>query len=363
MTGGREMRILVFNWRDIKNPHAGGAEIFTHENMKRWVKAGNKVTMFSSHFPGCLPEETVDNVRIVRAGGKYTVYLKAREFYKKSGGFDVVVDEINTVPFFTPGFVKGKIVVLIHQLAREFWFHETSLPVALMGRYVFEERWLRKYRDIPTMTVSNSTKKDLEDLGFRKIFIVPEGICFKPLAKVPPKEKEPTFIFVGRLKKAKKPQDAVKAFNILKKNVPSAKLWVVGDGYHRKELEKIAGNGVKFFGRVPEKKKLELMSRAHAILVPGVREGWGLIVTEANARGTPAIAYDVPGLRDSVEDFNNGILVGARPEKMADALASFVSNKKLREKLSKSALKHSRQFSWDNSARETLKILERVADG
>ncbi len=357
------MRILIFNWRDIKNPDAGGAEVFTHENAKRWVKAGNSVTQFSAHFPGGLVEEKVDGVNIVRAGSRYSVYLKAREYYKKNNGFDIVVDEINTIPFFTTGFVKGKIVVLIHQLAREFWFHETSFPVAVMGRYVFEERWLKKYKSVPTMTVSNSTKQNLIDLGFRNVSIVPEGIKFRPLSKVPAKEKEPTFIFVGRLKKAKKPQDAVKAFNIIKKEIKSAKLWVVGDGYHRKELEKIAGDGVIFFGKVSEEKKLELMGRAHAILVPGVREGWGLIVTEANACGTPAIAYDVPGLRDSCQDFQNGILVGARPEKMAEVMMNLVSNKELRERLSRDALEHSRQFSWDNSAKETMNILEGVVNG
>lgn len=357
------MRILIFNWRDIKNPDAGGAEVFTHENAKRWVAAGNSVTQFSAHFAGGLKEEMMDGVNIARGGNRYSVYIKAREYYKKNNDFDIVIDEINTIPFFTPGFVKGKIIVLIHQLAREFWFHEVNFPAALLGRYYFEERWLKRYKDIPTMTVSNSTKDNLVELGFKDIFVVPEGIKFKPLSKVPAKEKDPTFIFVGRLKKAKKPQDAVKAFNIVKKEVPSAKLWVVGDGYHRKELEKIAGDGITFFGKVTDEKKLELMSRAHAILVPGVREGWGLIVTEANACGTPAIAYDVPGLRDSVEDFKNGILVGPRPEKMAEIMMNLVSNEKLRRDLSGKALEHSRQYSWDNSAKETFKILEGVVNG
>ncbi len=356
------MKILIFNWRDIKNPDAGGAEVFTHENAKRWAEAGHQVTQFSARFPDGPAEEVVDGVNIVRAGSKYSVYFEAREYYKNNNGFDVVVDEINTVPFFTPDFVKEKIIVLIHQLAREFWFHETSFPVALMGRYFLEDFCLKKYKNFPTMTVSNSTKQNLLDLGFKNIFVVPEGIKFTPLGKVPAKEKNPTFIFVGRLKKAKKPQDAIKAFNIVRKEIPSARLWIVGNGYYREMLEKIAGNGVEFLGRVSEEKKLELMGRAHAILVPGIREGWGLIVTEANACGTPAIAYDVPGLRDSVEDFKNGILVGPRPEKMAEVMISFVSNKELRDRLSKNALEHSRQFSWDKSAKETLKLLQSIVD-
>ncbi len=359
------MKILIFNWRDIKNPDAGGAEVFTHENARRWVKTGNEVTQFSASFAGSKNEEVIDGVRIVRAGNRITVYSKAKEYYRKyfsKEKFDVVIDEINTIPFFTPDFVKEKKVALIHQLAREFWFYETPFPLALMGRYFLENRWLGKYRNIPTMAVSNSTEQDLLNIGFTNVSIVPEGIKFKPLKRVPKKENK-TLIFVGRLKKAKKPQDAIRAFNNVRKKIPSAKLWIVGDGYYRNKLEKIAGKNVEFFGKVSEKKKLELMRKANAILVPGIREGWGLIVTEANACGTPAIAYDVPGLRDSVEDGNNGLLVFPNSESMAEAIIKFLSDKELRETLSENALAHSRQFSWDISAKKTLKFLKGVANG
>ena len=360
------MNILIYNWRDIKNPDAGGAEVFTHENAKRWVEKGHNITWFTSKFPGCNKEEFIDGIRIIRDGGKYTVYLKAKEYYKKyfsKQGFDIVIDEINTVPFFTPEFVNNgeKVIVLIHQLAREFWFYETKFPINYSGRYFFEDRWLKKYTGIPTITVSESTKKDLIDLGFRKIFIVPEGINFKPLEKIGEKEIDPTLIFVGRLKKAKLPHHAIKAFKIIKEKVINAKLWVVGEGYYRNELEKIDCEGVEFFGRVSSNKKLELMSRAWAILVPGIREGWGLIVTEANAMGTPAIGYNVHGLRDSIQFSQNGILVSGS-EEMAKEAINLISNKELREKISIGALNSSRIFSWDRSAKENLDILEKIVN-
>ncbi len=353
------MNILIYNWRDIKNPDAGGAEVFTHEIFKRIAEKGHNVTWFTSRFPNSQKEEIIDGIKIIRDGGKYTVYLKAREYYKKyfsKQNFDIIIDEINTVPFFTPDFVNNgeKIIALIHQLAREFWFYETSLPVAILGRYVLEDWWLRKYRYIPTMTVSESTKKDLIDLGFKNISIIPEGINFKPLDCVGEKEKDPTFIFVGRLKKAKLPDHAIMAFNIVKKKIPNAKLWIVGDGYYRNELEKIAGDGVTFFGRVSSEKKLNLMSRAWAILVPGIREGWGLIVTEANAMGTLAIGYNVPGLRDSINN-GNGILVNDY-EEMAKGTIELILNKELCEKFSIEALEVSRQFNWDNSAKKLESI-------
>ena len=126
----------MFNWRDIKNPQSGGAEVYTHQIMKRLVSKGHNVTIFSSMFENGLREEQMDGVTVVRSGSKFSVYRKARQFYRSSGArYDVIIDEINTVPFMTPKFVKRgeRIVALIHQLAREFWYHEMPYPVAWMG--------------------------------------------------------------------------------------------------------------------------------------------------------------------------------------------------------------------------------------
>lgn len=356
------MKILIYNWRDIKNPDAGGAEVFTHEIAKRWVKRGNEVTLFTSAFAGCARGEVVDGVRIIRDGGKYSVYWKAEEYYKKyfKRNFDVVIDEINTRPFLTPEYVNNgeKIVALIHQLAREFWFYETRFPVNYLGYYFFEKRWLKNYLDIPTITVSESTKKDLVALGFKKVSIVPEGINFKPLESISRKEIDTTLIFVGRLKRAKLPDHAIKAFKIIKEKLPEAKLWVVGDGYYRKELERMSGIDVEFFGNVTQEKKLELMSKAHAILVPGIREGWGLVVTEANAMGTPALGYDVHGLRDSIRNGRTGLLCEANPEAMAKNAVELLKDKSLLERLSRNALGWAGEFDWDKSAEYIMDILE-----
>ena len=355
------MKILIFNWRDIMNPAAGGAEVFTHENAKRFVEKGNEVTLFTSAFPGCMKEEVIDGIRVIRDGGKYSVYWKAREYYNKyfKGKFDIVVDEINTRPFLAPEFVHNgeKVFALIHQLAREFWFYETGFPVNYIGYYFLENKWLSNYRNIPTLTVSESTKKDLMTMGFKKVSIMPEGINFKPLESMPEKEKEPTLIFVGRLKKAKLPDHAIYAFKIIKKKLPDAKLWVVGDGYYRKELEKISCSGVEFFGLIRNEKKLSFLSRAHAILVPGVREGWGLVVTEANAMGTPAIGYDVNGLRDSIRNGKSGLLCNNNPEAMAQRACELLEDNMLRERLSRDALSWAGEFSWEKSAGEFLKAV------
>jgi glycosyltransferase involved in cell wall biosynthesis len=351
------MRILWFNWRDFNNPEAGGAEVFTHEVGKRLLEHDgiDSITLFTSSFDGSQDEELVDGIQVIRQGNKYSVYREAKKYYQKNKDkFDIVIDEINTKPFDTPSFVKGKpIIALIHQLAREFWFYETSFPLNYLGYYFLENKWLSHYRDILTITVSLSTRNDLEQLGFSKVVVVPQGLSVKPLPKVSHKEADPTIIFVGRLKRAKLPHHALQAFSILKKEIPEVKMWIVGGGYMREELQRIAIRDVTFFGFVSTKEKEELTSRAHLLIVPAVREGWGLVVTEANAVGTPAVGYDVPGLRDSIRDRETGILVKEHSHSaLATAAISLLKDPDRLTKYSEKALEFSRQFSWDKTAKE-----------
>ena len=347
------MKVLWFNWRDIKNPAAGGAEVFTHEVMRRLVGKGYEMTLFTSEFEGCPSRENVDGVDIVRSGGKYSVYSKAKGFYNSNGSkYDLVIDEINTRPFMTPKFVKDKpIIALIHQLAREFWFYETSFPLNYLGYYYLEKKWLSYYRNIPTITVSDSSRRDLESLGFEKIFMVPEGLNVVPLKQVGQKESVPTVAFFGRLKKGKLPHHALQAFSLMKKEIPEAKMWIIGDGYMRKELEGMNVQDVTFFGRVSNEKKNDLLNRAHLILIPAVREGWGLVVTEANAMGTPAVAYNVHGLRDSVRNGETGVLTSDNvPERLASEALKLLKDQEVLQEYSAKALEFSRHFSWDKTS-------------
>jgi|Deesub1362B_J571_1020462.scaffolds.fasta_scaffold00502_9 glycosyltransferase involved in cell wall biosynthesis len=357
------MKILWYNWRDIKNPEAGGAEVYTHEIARRLVERGYSVTLFTAEFNRCRREEIVDGIRIIRRGGKYSVYRKAREYWKKNKNFDVVIDEINTRPFLTPKYAdREKIIALIHQLAREFWFYETPFPVSMIGYYFLENYWLRHYRSVPTITVSESTKSDLEQLGFKKVFIVPNGLDVKPLDAIPKKSERPTVIFLGRMKRAKKPQDVVEAFKLVKKEVKDAQLWMVGDGYLRRKLEQRA-KGVKFFGFVNGKTRVELLKKAWVIAVPGVREGWGQVVTQANACATPAVGYDIPGLRDSIKHRYNGLLVESGDiHAFAEAMIKVLIDDELRKKLSNNALEWAKQFSWDKSAEEFERVIDHVIE-
>ena len=258
---------------DIKNPEAGGAEVFTHEVAKRLVKKGHRVTLFVRSFSGASPRETVDGIEILRAGGKYSVYWLAKQYYDREfrGKVDLVIDEINTKPFMTIRFVEEPVIALIHQLAREYWFYETPFPMSYIGYYFLEDRWLRSYTDTLVVTVSDSTKRNLEDLGFKRIFVVHNGLNVVPVVEVPEKSERPSIVFVGRMKRAKRPGDVVEAFRIVREKFGDAELWMVGDGYLRHKLEMGAGSRVRFFGYVDSETRDELVKRAWVIAVPGAR--------------------------------------------------------------------------------------------
>jgi glycosyltransferase involved in cell wall biosynthesis len=359
----QEMRILWFNWRDIKHPEAGGAEVLTHEVMLRLARMGYDMTLFCPSIPNGLNKEEIDGVKIIRSGGKYTVYSKARRFYlSNKNNYDFVIDEINAKPFLSPGLVRDKpILALFHQLIHEEWFYETPFPLNYICYYYLERKWLSSYRDIPTATVSVSSQQDLKEYGFKRVHVVPMGLSVKPLDKMEEKESTPTLVFIGRLKRHKLADHALRAFARIKEKLPESKMWVIGDGTMRKELEKMNVKDVVFYGHVKNELKYSLLRKTHLVLMPSIREGWGLVVTESNAMGTPVVAYNVPGLRDSVIDGKTGVLVKDNsPKDLANSSVALLTNRDLLKKYSNNALAFSTQFSWDKTASAFDKLIREL---
>lgn len=370
------MNILIFNWRDIKNPKSGGAEILTHEMAKIWVKMGHRVTFFSSLFPGSLSLEMIDNVRIVRGGHPdtrflfYSVHFQAFLYYlKNSNKFDVVIDEIHGIPFFTPWYVKKKKVVLICEVAGNIWQKMLGPVFGLIGRSV-EKFYLKHiYKNATYLTISKSTKEELLKEGATgEIYVLPMGLTFpKNVSRKWEKEKDPTLIYVGRLAKSKGIEDAILALKEVSEKLKSIKFWVVGSG--EKEyvefLRKMAGsNGVagriNFLGFVSEEKKFELMARAHVLVAPSIKEGWGLTIPEAGRVGTPAVGYNVEGLREVILDGKTGYLTRKNNfNELSKGILEMFENKAEYRKLSTAAKKLSLSYNWENTAKFALKILQK----
>jgi len=359
---GVVMRILVFNWKDIEHPAAGGAEVYTAEVARRLVAAGHAVTIFTSAVEGLPADDDAHGVRVVRRGSRLGVYRAARAFYRSEGrgNFDVVIDEVNTRPFGCASWVDdAPVVALIHQVCREIWFHQLPWPVAIVGRYALEPHWLRAYRSVPVLTVSRSSAESLRGYGLRHITIVPEGIentARPPVAK----EERPTVITVGRLVSSKRPDHVLQAFRLLRQALPQAQLWVVGDGPRARIFE--GEPGVTCFGKVTVRERDELLARAHAMVVTSVREGWALVVDEAAAMGTPTIAYRSPGLTDSVPAAG-GSLVDAAPAELAAHLTLNLPELVAQGRES-SSLRGWRggALSWDDVAERVLAALRRIVE-
>lgn len=354
------MRIIVFTWKDLSHPAAGGAEVFTSEIARYWVQWGHEVTIFASRHVGSKSQEDIDGVRILRVGTRLTVYREARKFWKRygEGAFDLVIDQVNTRPFLTPRYVRSTpILCLIYQLAAEVWHEEVPPLASHIGRYLLEPHWLRGYRQCQTVTISASTKDDLCRLGFERVAVVKPGLASTSyLAEEIRKEEQPTAIFVGRMVKTKRPEHALQAHKLMRQVLPHVQLWLVGDGYLRRKLENERVEGVTFFGHVSQEKKVNLLSRAHLALIPGVREGWGLVVIEANAVETPAVGYDIPGLRDSILDGKTGFLVEPKPDALAAGAVQLLQTPPRLATMRRDAKEWASSFDWEWTATTLLDL-------
>ncbi len=360
------------NWRCPNHPLAGGAEKATYEIARRWVRWGHDVRLIAGGFPGGRKQDVVDGIKITRLGGKYTVYLYSIMLYflKLKGKYDVIVDEINTIPFFTPLYVRGAHVAFIHQLAANVLFDELpAFPARLLS--FLEPHFLRIYRRIPIFT-SQSTKEDLIRLGFndKNLYIVNYGVDHNIYTCGNNKSSNPHVFYLGRLKRFKGVHLLIRAMAKVILEIPDATLSVVGNGDHNyeKELKQLVTD-LKLNEHVlfmhlgmhdSLMNKVKIMQEAWVLVFPSSREGFGLVVVESNACGTPTIATNVPGLQETVLNNETGILVPRDVDALADSIKSMLRDNEFREKLSKQAFEWSKQFDWDKTAEKMLKVLGKV---
>ncbi len=350
------MKVLILNRRCIKHPEKGGAEKFTMEIAKEFVARGHQVEWFSSKPSNVSSEEVVDGVKFIRKGNELTTHIYGF-FYAFKKQKCIIIDEFNGIGYFT--FFFKNSFLFIHQLYEEFWNVELGV-FGYIPRFL-EKILLRFYKNKPTITVSNSTSKDLKRLGFKKVHIVHNGLDTRFINWSSKKDKNLHLVYLGRLKKTKNPEDALRAFLKIKEEINHAKISVIGNGPLRKSLIKKYGNinGINFLGYVDEKEKYEILSAAHLILVPSIREGWGQVVIQANAVGTPAIGYKVAGLTDSIINGKTGFLV-KNYEEMAQKAIYLWQNKKVYQDISKYAIEWAKQFSWKKTRKVFVNIVEQV---
>ena len=366
------MNILILNWRDPKNPSSGGAEYVTLQHAKGWVKNGERVTWFTSMYSGALNEEVIEGIRVVRQGSSVSVFFYAMVYYFFHGkDIDVIVDEVHGIPFFAKFYARIPIIVFVHEVASVIWDVMYPFPISWIGK-MLERFYIWVYRAHYFWTDAPSTRNELISLGVSRdrCIAIPCPIGNTAIAKLPIKNTVPTFLFVGRVVRMKGVEDVLKAFTILLSSLPTAVLWIVGDGdlrYIKVLQEKVKEMGIEkrviWWGNVSEKKKLHLMAKSHVLLHASVKEGWGLVVLEAASQGTPTVAYPSGALCDTIVDGQTGILtVLSTPEDLAMRAFTLYNDKITYSKMQKRGLFWSTSFTWNDAANQSLSLLHTAVE-
>jgi glycosyltransferase involved in cell wall biosynthesis len=365
------MRILVVNWQDRQNPQSGGAETHLHEIFGRLAAQGDDVTLLVSGWRGAPARVELDGMEVHRTGGRYTFSAAAPWYYRRhlrGGGFDVVVEDLNKVPVFTPFWTRAPQVLLVHHLFGTTAFQEASLPVAT-ATWLLERPVPRVFRDVPTVAVSDSTADDLVERGMKRdcITVIPNGIHIDryPVAGPADAFERPTLLFLGRLKRYKGIDLIFRACAKLTQEGLGVRLLVAGRGDDETRLTSLRGrlgleDVVEFLGFVSEEEKLQLLRRSWIHVLTSPKEGWGITNVEAAACGTPTVASDSPGLRDSVRHGDTGLLVPhGDVDARASALGRLLQDDELRATMGRSARGFAESLSWDASAQRFRTVLER----
>lgn len=368
------LNILIFNWRDTKHIWAGGAEVYIQELSKRWVNEGNAVTIFCSNDRHHSSNQTIDGVYIMRRGGTYTVYFWALIYYLLTlrKQCDVIIDCENGIPFFTPLYTRKSVFLLIFHVHQEVIREHLKFPLSQLARLLEARVMPFLYRDHSLITISESSKTEIEKLGFHEtkqpIEIIYSGVKTEGLSIVP-KTSYPSFIYLGRLKPYKNIDVAIKSFANILQDYPSAHLTIAGEGESLEKLLELVQKlgitqNVHFTGRVTEKDKIKLLGESWVSLQPSQIEGWGITVIESNACGTPVIASDVNGLKDSVINSKTGLLVKVRNvNHMTVAMKAILENEQYRKYLSREAYQWSHNFDWNSSSQKFLHIIQKAVAG
>ena len=370
----KKYKILHVEYRDYIHPEAGGAEVVLREVYRRLTDQGHQVDYLTSQYPGCVPTDVMDGVRMIRTGNKWNFNWVAPRYFKKhleSNQYDAIIEGIDKIPFFFPLYTKTPILPLIPHLFGTTVFREAAIPVASYV-WLMEQFIPMVYKHCPYfVTYSKSTAEDLHRRGVRAdkihvVYIAMDHDLFR--APAPGTVKEPHSIaFVGRLKRYKFIDYGIQAVARMKSEFPDMTYHIVGRGDNQPALEALAKQlgvekQVKFWGFVDEQKKVEILQKSQVLLYNSEKEGWGLTAIEANACQTPVIASNSPGLREAVSDGQSGFLIEhGNLDELTRRIREIFIDKSLQQKLQQGAIEWAATFNWDKTAEGFLEFIERTS--
>jgi glycosyltransferase involved in cell wall biosynthesis len=347
--------VVVVAWRDIASPRAGGSELLVDQLATGLTARGDRVTLL------CGGPAAAHRYEVVRSGGPYGQFLGAPFAYaRRLRDCDVIVEVCNGMPFLSPLWARKPMICMVNHVHTDLWRLRYPPPLSTAGRFLEQRVMPFAHRRNLVLTVSPSTATELESLGVRRerIRMLTNGVA--PAGQSAPRSAEPLFLALGRLAEYKRIDLLLRLWDRVRP-VVGGRLVVAGDGPERGRLESIAGAGVTFTGRVSEEDKHRLMASAWLLVHPALIEGWGLVVTEAALHGTPALGFDVPGLRDSVQHGRTGLLARTEAE-FASAWAALALDPARRAVMGEAARRRASRLSWSTAVSHFSAVIDEAID-
>ncbi len=336
------MRVLFVSWKDLAHPQAGGAEYVTDRLATGLGARGHEVALLAGGPTGGRSYPVID------AGGRYSQYVRAPfSYWRRFRDWDVLVDVENGVPFFSPLWRRKPVVCLVHHVHVDQWAMYFRQPVAGVGRFLEERAMPALYRDELFVAVSRSTAESLADIGIDPARIRTIEMGTDPVAEVVAKSETPLFVALGRLVAHKRVERLLAIWEQVRA-ATGGRLVIAGDGPEADRLRERSGEGVTFMGPISGDDKQRLLGEAWFLVHAAHHEGWGTVIMEAAAAGTPTLAFDVRGVRDSVVDGRTGVLV-ADDEAFAAAWIRLASDASERQRLSAAARDRAGELTWDRA--------------
>jgi glycosyltransferase involved in cell wall biosynthesis len=348
------MHIAFAAWRDLAHPQAGGSEVLVDRLAHGCLERGHEVSLLCGGPIAPRP------YRVVDLGGTFAQYARAPLAHLRADPRpDVLVDVANGIPFFSPLWRGGPVVCLVHHVHAEQWRQRFPAPVAAIG-WALERRGVPlAYRRVQFIAVSPSTASALAGLGIppHRIEVVPNGVEL-PLAAVAPRARAPLFLALGRLVPHKRIDLLLRVWERVRP-LTGGRLVIAGQGPERERLAAAAGPDVELLGAVSEEEKQRLLHEAWLLVHPAMHEGWGAVILEAAAAGTPALGFDVPGVRDSIRHDETGLLVASEAE-LAERWVALARDAAARQRLGATARVHAAAYSWPATVQRFVDVLARV---
>jgi glycosyltransferase involved in cell wall biosynthesis len=350
------VRIVFLSWRDLAHPQAGGSEYVVDRLASSLTDRGHNVTLLCGGPVGRRHYAAIDT------GGRFSQYLRAPFVAKRLPRADVIVDVENGIPFFAPLWTRTPVVCLVLHVHTDQWDMYFPKPIARVGYAL--EHWLmpRAYRHCPFVAISSSTAEALTRIGIdgTRVETVVMGTD-APHSLIARSSREPMFVVLGRLVPHKRVELALQLWARVRP-VTGGTLVIVGEGPERPRLERLAGEGVAFTGHVSEHEKHQLIEQAWLLIHPAAHEGWGMVIMEAAAASTPAIGFDVPGVRDSIAHHQTGLLA-RNEEEFIDSWITLASDARLRDEFGERACVRARSFDWATAVDKFEAVLGATVDG